>query len=83
MVRGWVLGLVVMMEQAELQWRQRSVVSDAFDVVMQWTLFLCERLVGHLPMCGWLRLVCRILKRRASLIMKSWDDEMKDTCSSI
>ena len=30
-------------------------------------------------MCGWLCVACRIPKRRASSVTKSWDDEARDT----
>ena len=39
---------------------------------------LCGKLVGHFPVCGWLRVACSILKRRASAVTKGWDDEAKD-----
>lgn len=40
---------------------------------------LCGRLIGHFPMCVWLHVACRILKRRDNLLMKGWDEEVKDT----
>ena len=78
-----VLGLVVTIEQGELRWRQGSIVPNALDVVMQRTVFsLCGRLVEHLLVCGWLRVACRILKKRASLVMKRWDDKIGTPSSS-
>ena len=40
---------------------------------------LCGRLVEHLPVCGWLCVACRILKRRASSVTKGWKDKTRDT----
>lgn len=40
------------------------------NVVTRRTMFfLCGRLVMHLAVCEWLRVVCRIIKRRASSVM--------------
>ena len=71
----WVLELAVMMEQGELRWRQGSVVPDTLDVITQQTVFsLCGGLIRHLPVCGWLRVVCGILKRRANSVTKGWNN---------
>ena len=40
---------------------------------------MCGRLVGHLPVCGWLCVACGIHKRQASSVTKGWDDEARDT----
>ena len=75
----WVLGLAVMKEQGKLQWRRGSMVPDVPCVSTWQTVFsLCGRLVGHLPVCGWLRVACRILKRKASSVTKGWDDKTRD-----
>ena len=75
-----VLGLAVGMERDKLRWKRGSVVPEAPSVVTRRTVFsLCGRLVGHLPVCGWLRVACGILRRRASSVTKGWDDEAKDT----
>ena len=39
---------------------------------------VCGQLVGHLPVCGWLRVVCSLLKRRVVSLTKGWDDEVYD-----
>ena len=33
--------------------------------------------MGHLPVCGWLCVACRILKKRASSVTKGWDDKTR------
>ena len=39
---------------------------------------LCGILVIHLPVCGWLRVATGIMKRRACMVTKGWDDETAD-----
>ncbi|KAK4326576.1 hypothetical protein Pmani_002890 [Petrolisthes manimaculis] len=34
----------------------------------------CGKLVGHLPVCGWLRVAVAYVKRRANLVTQEWDD---------
>ncbi|XP_065667190.1 uncharacterized protein LOC136087678 [Hydra vulgaris] len=45
-------------------------------------LGLCVRKVvgriGYLPVCGWLRVICSLLKRKAVSLTKGWDDEICD-----
>ena len=74
-----VLGLAVAMEHGKLRWKRGSRVPDAPDIVTRRAVFsLCGRLVGHFPVCGWLRVACGVLKRRASSVTKGWDDETRD-----
>ena len=40
---------------------------------------VCGKLVGHFPMCGWLRVVVAAIKRHATSILLGWDDEVRDT----
>ena len=68
---AWATGLAVAMECSKLQWKRGSKVPDTPDIVTQRTvLSLSEKLVGHLPVFGWLRVACGILKKRASSVMK-------------
>ncbi|XP_065651146.1 uncharacterized protein LOC136079341 [Hydra vulgaris] len=39
---------------------------------------ICGQLVGHLPVCGWLRVIRSLLKRKAVSLTKGWDDEICD-----
>ena len=34
----------------------------------------CGELVGHSPVCGWLRVATAFVKRKANLITDSWDE---------
>ena len=75
-----MLGLAIVMEHSKLWWKRGSMVPDTPDIVTRQAVFsLCGRLVGHFPECGWLRVACRVLKRRASSVTKSWDNEMRDS----
>ena len=74
-----VLGSAVAMKHDKLWWKRGSMVPDAPNIVTRWAVFsLCGRLVGHFPVCGWLRVACGVLKRRASLVTKGWDDETRE-----
>ena len=49
-------------------------------VVMRQNVFsLCSKLVGHLPVGGWLRVAVAFIKRRASDVTAGWDDKIDDT----
>ena len=74
-----MLRLAVGMEYGELRWKRGSVVPEVPSVVVRRTVFsMCGRLVGHLPVCGWLCMACGIHKRQASSVTKGWDDEARD-----
>ena len=67
------------MEHGKLRWKRGSMVPDAPDILTRRAVFsLCGRLVGHFQVCGWLRVACGVLKRRASSVTKGWDDETRD-----
>ena len=40
---------------------------------------LCGKLVGHLPVGGWLRVAVTFIKRRASDVTIGWDDKIDNT----
>ena len=68
------------MEHSELWWKRESIVPEVPSVFTRQTVFsLCKRLVRYLPVCGWLHVACRILKRQASSITKGSDNEARDT----
>ena len=74
-----VQGLMVVMEQDEIQWKQGSMVPDTPNIITWWTvLSLGGRLVRPHLVCTWLHVACRILKRRGSLVTKDFNDEMRD-----
>ena len=72
-----VLGLQVWGEDNSLYWRRGNKIPDMPRVVMRWNIFsLCGKLVGHLPMGGWLHVAVAFIKRRASDITTGWDDKI-------
>ena len=75
-----VLVLNVRGEQRTLQWKRGIAVPEIPDVLTRRAVFsLFGRLVGHLPVCSWLHVATSAIKRRASTVTKSWDDETTDT----
>ena len=72
-----VLGLQVWGEDNSLYWTRGNKISDMPCVVMRWNLFsLCGKLVGHLPVGGWLHVAAVFIKRRASDFTVGWDDKI-------
>ena len=62
-----VLVLQVLGEDNSLYWRRGNKIPDMPHVIMRWNVFsLCSKLVGHLPIGGWLRVAVVFIKRRAS-----------------
>ena len=74
-----VLGLQVWGEDNSLYWRRGNKIPDMPHVVMRQNIFsLCGKLVGHLPVGGWLRVAVAFIKRRASDVTTGWDDKIDD-----
>ena len=48
-------------------------------MVTHQTIFsLCGKLIGHLPVYGWLRTTMGMIKRRANAVTRGWDDTTED-----
>ena len=61
------LGLQVWREDNSLYWRRGNKIPDKPLVITQQNVFsLCGKLVGHLPMGGWLRVAVAFIKQKAS-----------------
>ena len=74
-----VFGLHVHGKHGSFRWRHRTVLPEVPDALTRRGVFsLCGILVGHLTVFGWLRVVTGIMKRRASMVTKGWDDETTD-----
>ena len=74
-----VLGLEVWGERRELRWKRNNVFGEIPDVLTRRTVFsFCGRLVGHLPVCDWLRVAVAYIKRRSNSSTSTWDEEMCD-----
>ena len=74
-----VLGLNVWGEHGSLLWKRGSEIPTMPDAITRRSVFsLCGKLVGHFPVCGWLRAATGVLKRRANAVTRGWDDEATD-----
>lgn len=74
-----VLGLSVKAAEGRLAWKRSNVIPEVPAVLTRRSVFsLCGKLIGHLPVCGWLRPAAAYIKRKANLLSDSWDDEIRD-----
>ncbi|CDW61337.1 hypothetical protein TTRE_0000979201, partial [Trichuris trichiura] len=70
-----VLGLKVSSERGRLTWARGNPVGDVPQQLTRRAVFAyCGELVGHLPVCGWLRVAAAFVKRAANAATKSWDE---------
>lgn len=70
-----VLGLRVWGEQGGLVWKRDSEVENAPSKLTRRAVFsFCGKLVGHYPVCGWLRVAAAFIKRRANDLSERWDE---------
>eukprot|EP00117_Sycon_ciliatum_P034859 scpid46653/ scgid26524/ len=57
------------------QWTRRDIDLEPPPKLTKRSLFAwCGRLIGHYPICSWLRPACSYLKRLASPEGSAWDD---------
>ena len=62
-----VLGLDVWRERGELRWKRNNAFGEVPDTLTRRSVFsFCGKLIGHLPVCGWLRVVTAFRKRKAN-----------------
>ena len=75
-----VLGMHVQRDGDVLMWsRDNAVTSEVTTKMTRREGFsLCGKLIGHYPVCGWLRAAVGYLKRRASSSTIRWDDVVAD-----
>ncbi|KAG0725639.1 hypothetical protein GWK47_038205 [Chionoecetes opilio] len=74
-----VLGLKVWGEQGGLVWRRDNEVTDVPSEITRRTVFsYCGKLVGHYPVCGWLRVATAFIKRRVNHLTERWDEVVAD-----
>lgn len=74
-----VLGLEVWGERGELRWKRNNAFDEVPDTLTRRSVFsFCGKLVGHLPVCGWLRVATAFIKRRANSSTSTWDEEVCD-----
>ena len=74
-----VLGLRVCGQQGKLVWKRDSKLRDPPTRLKRREVFSYSgELVGHFPVCGWLRVATAFVKRKANLITDSWDEVIYD-----
>jgi hypothetical protein len=73
LVGGRVLGLRIKQEGDVVKWCRDNRISPLKDTATKRDLFsLCGQLIGHFPVCGWLRPACSYVKR--CLNQQKWED---------
>ena len=71
-----VLGLKVWEQRETLRWKRGTAIPETPAEMTQCTVFsMCEKLVDHFPVCGWLR---GVLKRHVTAVTKRWDELVDD-----
>ena len=74
-----VLGLRVWGEGSGLHWRRDNKVGDVPRELTRRSVFsYCGKLLGHFPVCGWLRVAVAFMKRKINNITSSWDEVAND-----
>ena len=74
-----VLGLEVWGKREELRWKRNNAFGEVPDTLTRRSVFsFCGKLIGHLPVCGWLRVATAFMKRRANSSTSTWDEEIYD-----
>ena len=74
-----VLGLEVWGEREELRWKRNNAFGEIPDTLTRRSVFsFCGKLIGHLPVCGWLRVATAFMKRRVNSSTSTWDEEIHD-----
>ena len=74
-----MLGLDVWGERGELRWKRNNAFGEVPDTLTRRSVFsFCGKLIGHLPVCGWLRVATAFMKRKANSSTSTWDEEIYD-----
>ena len=70
-----LLGLSVQEDHGELHWKREDGGHEVPSKLTRRSVFsLCGKLVGHFPVCSWLRPAVAFIKRRANAVTERWDD---------
>ncbi|KAG0718053.1 hypothetical protein GWK47_053227 [Chionoecetes opilio] len=74
-----VLGLRVWGERGSLHWKRDNKVGEVPSRLTRRSVFsYCGRLLGHFPVCGWLRVAVAFIKRKINHLTSSWDEVVID-----
>ena len=70
-----VLGLRVWREADHLKWKSDNAIPGMPSKITRRAFFsMCGHVLGHLPVCGQLRVMTSYLKRRVNMESTGWDD---------
>jgi len=70
-----VLGLNVTKEKGVYVWRRSNILPVVSNEMTKREVFsICGKLVGHYPICGWLRVACSYVKRQIDV--GGWNQEV-------
>uniref|UniRef100_A0A5S6QUG1 Reverse transcriptase domain-containing protein n=1 Tax=Trichuris muris TaxID=70415 RepID=A0A5S6QUG1_TRIMR len=74
-----VLGLQVSKEHDTLQWKRGGELSALPKKLTRRSVFsYCGELVGHYPVCSWLRVATAFVKRQVNSATSRWDEPIRD-----
>ena len=74
-----VLGLRVWRERGKLLWKRDNDLEEVHTKLTRRVVFsYCGKIIGHYPVCGWLRVAAAFIKRRANHVTQSWDEVIED-----
>lgn len=73
-----MLGLKVSKEWESLVWKRNNEIDVPSQLTRRSVFSCCGKLVGHYPVCGWVRVAAAYLKRRANHVTESWDERIRD-----
>ena len=78
--RARVLGLNVWGGgRGELRMKRNNAFGDFPDTLTRRSVFsFFGKLIGHLPVCGWLRIATAYMKRKANALTSTWDEVIYD-----
>uniref|UniRef100_A0A5S6QBQ6 RNase H domain-containing protein n=1 Tax=Trichuris muris TaxID=70415 RepID=A0A5S6QBQ6_TRIMR len=66
-------------ENGALVWSRGNEIKELPIPLTRRTVFgYCGRIVGHYPVCDWLRPAAAFIKREVNLVTSTWDDEIHD-----
>ena len=72
-----VFGLTAKKVGGKLMWLRDNWLEEIPRKLSRRAVFpICGQFVSHLPVCGWLRVVCSIIERKVVSLTSGWNDEV-------
>lgn len=74
-----VLGVCVGSENGIMQWSRNQAIPEVPTKITRRSIFSwCGRVTSHLPVYGYVRPACSYIKRRATAVTSTWDEDIND-----